>query len=154
VAAISTEGFNTLYEQLSVIITSHENDPARMLVESAWSYAAFALENYAQFTTMFSGVLNDETDYPAFTEISARCYQLLEQIATICQSAGILRPGPVGLMAVTLWSLVHGFVSLVLERQIPPADQSISKRKEMLIQVLNQVAVIHLEPTDYLLPAQ
>lgn len=118
IAAISTEGFRQLYEQLNAAVYANADDPKEQLVGAAWAYLQFALNNTDTFKIMFSSVLEKEKDYPAFVEISSKTFERVVKIVAVCQSAGILRPGPSDLVAVSVWGQVHGIVSLALEGQI------------------------------------
>jgi AcrR family transcriptional regulator len=118
IAAISTEGFRQLYEQLNAAFYAHADDPEAQLVESAWAYIQFALNNADTFKIMFSGVLEKEKDYPSFVEISGKTFERVVKIVQVCQHAGVLGQAPSELVAVSLWGQVHGIISLVLEGQI------------------------------------
>jgi AcrR family transcriptional regulator len=118
IAAISTEGFRQLYEQLNAAFYAHADDPEAQLVESAWAYIQFAMNNADTFKIMFSGVLEKEKDYPAFVEISSKTFERVVNIVQVCQQAGVLGPGPSELVAVSVWGQVHGIISLALEGQI------------------------------------
>ncbi len=118
IAAISTEGFKQLYTELDKVVSARADDPIQQLVEAAWAYAQFAMNNTDIFKTMFSGVLEKEKDYPAFVEISRKTFDKVVEIVRACQNAGVLRSAPPELMAVSVWGQVHGVVSLALEGQI------------------------------------
>ncbi len=149
VAAISTEGFYHLYTQLLSVSASWTNDPPRLLVENAWSYIQFALADPARFKIMFSGILEKEQSFPDFTEISSLCYQLLVNTAHTCQASGLFKTSSPELMAVTVWSLTHGFICLVLERQIPGQSLQPEPLKTMLVELLSQLTLWPLNPADY-----
>jgi AcrR family transcriptional regulator len=118
IAAISTEGFRQLYDDVDAAVSSYPNDPRRQLQEGAWAYARFAMSNTDTFKIMFSGVLEKEKDYPAFVEISYKTFQRVVDVVRACQEVGILRTVPPELMAVAVWGQVHGIISLILEGQI------------------------------------
>lgn len=118
IAAISTEGFRQLYDELNAAVLTQTNDPKEQLIEAAWTYVQFAMNNTDTFKIMFSGVLEKEKDYPSFVEISGKTFERVVDIVGVCQNAGILRPGPSELVAVSVWGQVHGIISLVLEGQI------------------------------------
>ncbi|MGZ9223056.1 MAG: TetR/AcrR family transcriptional regulator [Anaerolineales bacterium] len=118
IAAISTEGFRQLYGELDATVSAHVDDPKGQLVEAAWAYVQFAMNNTDTFKIMFSGVLEKEKDYPSFMEISGRTFERVVDIVRACQNAGILGPGPAELVAVSVWGQVHGIISLALEGQI------------------------------------
>lgn len=118
IAAISTEGFRQLYDELGAAVSAHADNPKEQLVEAAWTYVQFATKNTDTFKIMFSGVLEKEKDYPSFVEISGKTFERVVDIVRACQNAGILRPGPSELVAVSVWGQVHGIISLALEGQI------------------------------------
>ena len=118
IAAISTEGFNQLYNELEAAIYPHAKSPKKQLVEGAQAYVRFALKNSDTFKIMFSGVLEKEKDYPSFVEISSKTFKLVMEVVQACQNAGVLPTAPANLMAVSVWGQVHGIVSLALEGQI------------------------------------
>ena len=118
IAAISTEGFNQLYNELEAAIYPHAKSPKKQLVEGAQAYVRFALKNSDTFKIMFSGVLEKEKDYPSFVEISSKTFKLVVEVVQACQNAGVLPTAPANLMAVSVWGQVHGIVSLALEGQI------------------------------------
>jgi AcrR family transcriptional regulator len=118
IAAISTEGFKQLYNELDAAILSHADDPKQQLLEGAWAYVQFAMNNTDAFKIMFSGVLEKERDYPSFVEISHNTFGRVMDIVRACQEAGILRPAPPEMMAVAVWGQLHGIISLILEGQV------------------------------------
>ena len=118
IAAISTEGFKQLYQELDTAVSTYTNDPKRQLQEGAWAYVQFAMSNTDTFKIMFSGVLEKEKEYPAFVEISRNTFNRVLDIVRACQDAGILRGVPPEMMAISVWGQIHGIISLLLEGQI------------------------------------
>lgn len=118
IAAISTEGFKQLYDELDRAVSSYQNDPKRQLQEGARAYVQFAMTHTDTFKIMFSGILEKEKEYPAFVEISLKTFQRVVNIVRACQAANVLGSGSPEIMAVTVWGQVHGIVSLALEGQV------------------------------------
>lgn len=118
IAAITTEGFHQLYQRLEAAILSNQERPSELLLEVAWAYVQFAQESPAFYKLMFSGILEHEKIFPDFVSISKANFQLLVDLVQRCQSAGVLSDQPKEILAVSVWSLVHGFVSLLMEHQI------------------------------------
>jgi AcrR family transcriptional regulator len=139
VAAISTEGFHKLYNQLDAAISAHYNDPKGQLQEGAWAYVQFAINNTDTFKIMFSGILEKEKEYPAFVEISQKTFERVVQIVRVCQDAGILKSGSPELMAVALWGQIHGIVSLLLEGQISHAVLDTLGIRDIILFSLDQI---------------
>ncbi len=141
IAAISTEGFKQLYSELDAAVLPYSGDPQRQLMEGAWAYIQFALNNTDTFNIMFSGVLEKEKDYPAFVEISRKTFERLVEIVQACQQAGVLRQGPAEIMAVAVWGQLHGILSLTLEGQISHVLLDRFSIREMMLFSLNQMIV-------------
>ena len=150
VAAISTAGYRQLYDRLESAVMKYQDDPLRQLVEAAWAYLQFAIREPAHFKLTLSGVVEKEQDYPAFVEMTGKAFRLLVQLTESCQQAGILRPGPPEQAAISVWSLVHGFASLVLEGQISPSLGEVVTLREMLIFTLNQITIVSIDPRSVL----
>jgi len=51
-------------------------------------------------------------------QMTGNTFEQVVQIVAACQEAGLLRPGPTDALAVSIWSIVHGFASLLIEGQI------------------------------------
>jgi AcrR family transcriptional regulator len=136
IAAISTEGFRQLYERVSAVTEKYKNQPSKQLIEVAWAYVQFAMDDPDRFKVMFSAVLEKEKEYPEFVTESQRNFQLVKMIVEANQASGQLRSGPSELVALSAWGIVHGFVMLLLEGQIPHAVlEQISLRKLLEFQL-------------------
>jgi AcrR family transcriptional regulator len=142
IAAISTEGYRRLSEALAAAAAHHRGDPLRQLVEGAWAYVEFAVNDPDHFRVTFSGAVEREKDYPELVALTTESFALLERIVAACQAAGVLRPGPPDLAAVGLWSLVHGFVSLLLEGQISHTIRDRLSLRELLAATLSQITQV------------
>lgn len=147
IAAISTEGFKQLYNDLEAAVSAHAGDPRQQLVEGAWAYVQFAMNNTAIFKIMFSGVLEKEKDYPSFVEISRRTFERVVDIVRACQEAGVLRSAPPELMAVSVWGQVHGVISLALEGQISHTVLDRHSLREILLFGIEQKSAARPSPS-------
>jgi AcrR family transcriptional regulator len=143
IAAISTEGFRQLHERVSAMVEEYKTKPSRQLVEVAWTYLQFALDDRDRFKVMFSGVLEKEKEYPEFVTESQRNFQLVKMIVEANQALGVLRSGPSDLVALSAWGIIHGFVMLLLEGQI---SHSVLEQKSLRELVEFQLEQIMLKP--------
>jgi AcrR family transcriptional regulator len=152
IAAISTEGYKKLYEQIARVAEQYRSDPLRRFVEACWAYVQFALDEPDHFKITLSNLVEKEQDYPAFMEIAKQTFSLVVEIVTECQQAKILRKGPADLTAVSVWALIHGLVSLILENQISHTILDRITVREMFIFSLNQITRVELDPAMFPLP--
>jgi AcrR family transcriptional regulator len=151
IAAISTEGYRDLYERIAQVAEQYRQDPLRRLVESSWAYVQYALDEPGHFKVTLSGFVEKEQDYPAFVETAQQTFGLVVSIVEQCQEEGILRKGPTGLSAVAVWSLIHGFITLLLENQISHTVLDRFTVREMFIFTLAQVTLVELDAGDFAL---
>ena len=141
IAAISTEGFKQLYTELDAAVSPYANDPRRQLAEGVWAYVQFAMNNTDTFNIMFSDVLEKEKDYPAYVESSRKTFERVVGIVKACQDAGVLRPAPAEIMAVSVWGQLHGIISLVLEGQVSHAVLDRFSVREIVTFAMDQVTL-------------
>jgi AcrR family transcriptional regulator len=129
-AAISAAGHEQLHKILLETYEKYKNAPGELIVEIAWAYLQFAIQDPDKFKLMFSSALEEEKNHPDFEEITQKTISLFEEIIVHCQSKGHLADGKVDQIAINLWSSVHGFTILILENQFPPKyiqDQNIKE---------------------------
>ncbi len=151
IAAISTEGYKQLYEQIAQVAEQYRSDPLRRLVEASWAYVQFALDEPDQFKVTLSGMIEKEQDYPAFVDTAKQTFSLVVEIVTQCQEAGILSKGAPDLTAVSTWALIHGFVTLLMEHQISHTVLDRFSVREMFIFTLNQITLVELDAITFAL---
>jgi AcrR family transcriptional regulator len=149
IAAISTEGYHKLYNCLAEAVLQYRHEPLRQLIEASWAYVQFARREPAHFKLTLSGVVERAQEYPAFVEMTEKAFTLVVDLVKTCQEAGILKPGPAEQLAVSLWSTVHGFTSLVLEGQISSNLVNDLTLREMLLFVLDQITIVSIDPRSY-----
>ena len=141
IAAISTEGFRQLYERVSSVVEKYHAKPEKQLVETAWEYVQFAMDDPGRFKVMFSGVLEKEKEYPEFVTESQRNFQLVKRIVEANQAEGILRSGPSDLVALSAWGIIHGFIMLLLEDQISHSVLEQASLRELVEFQLKQITL-------------
>ena len=152
IAAISTEGYRRLYEKLTAVVEKYRDDPLRQFVEVAWAFIEFARNDPDYFKVTFSSVAEKEKDFPAFVEMTRKNFQLLVELVEACQAAGVLKPGEADEMAVSIWSLVHGLASLLIEGLISHLILDRQTIRELLIFTLNQATLVEITPQKFPLP--
>ncbi len=139
IAAIITEGYRQLFERIAATVQASQSEPSELLMEVACTYVQFGLEYPAYYKLMFSGVLENEQAHIDFVRISRASFGQLVELVQQCQAAGVLPDGPADVLAVSVWSLVHGFTSLLLERQISHTIRDRYTLEELLRQTLEPI---------------
>jgi AcrR family transcriptional regulator len=146
IAAISTEGYRRLYQKMKAVVEKNAGQPARQLVEIGRAYIDYAIKDPDRFKITFSGVIEKEKSYQDLVEISHATFRLLIETTKACQSARILKSGPVEMTAIGVWSIVHGFVCLLLENQIPRSIMKKLNTRETALFLLTRIVGADLRP--------
>ncbi|MCR4422839.1 MAG: TetR/AcrR family transcriptional regulator [Spirochaetales bacterium] len=143
IASISSEGFNRIYEKIFIKIKDIPHDlPEKKLKEAALAYLEFALTDSDHFRITFSGIIEkDKEKYPEYIKASKRCFSMVQDIVRECQQKEILRNCPLDEMTMTIWSLVHGFVSLLIDNEFSHNTFESQKPTELLLKILNQITL-------------
>jgi AcrR family transcriptional regulator len=144
IAEIAARGYQDLYRLILKTAEKYRDDPIGRVIETAWTYVNYAVENPAQFKITFSGIVDKEESYPAYLKMSMRAFALVVDGVIAWQRAGILKPGNPQMLAISVWAGVHGFALLLLENQIPRALLARYSVRELLMAHLRQVVSVEL----------
>jgi AcrR family transcriptional regulator len=120
IASIAAEGYKKLYGALFAA-QNPQDEPSTRLMATAHAYLQFALDEPDHFKITFSGVVEAEQDYPEYIEQSKRCFALVVAVVEDCEKHGLFAGSDTQLVAVSIWSCIHGFVQLLLANQLPSA---------------------------------
>jgi len=131
-AAISTEGHKQLHQVLRRTFEDIKYQTEEILLEISWAYLQFALADPGRFKLMFSGALEEETDHPEYIATAYQNIDLLQEIIEFCQEIGQFPDKDKKLIAIKLWSAVHGFTDLMLEDQFPIEFQENRNPRDLL----------------------
>jgi AcrR family transcriptional regulator len=111
-AAYAAQSFEGLVSAIQDrIMRTTIRDPRDVLMCIGDGYIAYATENPARFEMMFRRDLFD-IESADFREPSERAWSLLHTTALAMAESGLLTPEQARMLAVTCWSMVHGFASL------------------------------------------
>ncbi len=106
------QGFALLEQTMADCKAAADSDPISQFAASGIAYVDFALQHSAYYRVMFSGNLLSAGGELSLEHTSRET--LLEMVRNIeqCQALGIVRQGDAQVFALTIWSTIHGFVSL------------------------------------------
>lgn len=116
--AFATLGYQLLAESvIEQVVESGAAGETGELAAIGRGYVRFALAHPAHFEVMFRLDALDR-DSAAFTQASEAAYGLLTATIERCQAAGRLHGRSPEVVAVSAWSLVHGFSALWLSGRL------------------------------------
>lgn len=111
---VVAEGFTDLTNRARTAATRHPAGTEERILELGRAYVEFGLGEPALFRMMFAPTARTAPDDPANTAGKA-CFQyVLDEVVGFCRATGV--DGDADLVALQLWTFVHGVTSLVSDR--------------------------------------
>lgn len=114
-AAMHREGFRRLGEALAEVPVTDE--PLTDVIALGLAYRAAALASPHLYGLMFGRIAPGFTPSPEDRAAADLTYRPLIEGVERCQAAGVLTPGNAERIALHLWAVAHGMVSLELNNQ-------------------------------------
>jgi len=116
-AAVATEGFRTLREQL--VTAWEEGGRGRAAFESMGVvYIRFAAANPAHYRVMFGGFVDPQASEPELAAEAEGAFQALVDALAALQRDAIMRTEDTVKMARFVWAVVHGVAMLGIDGQL------------------------------------
>jgi AcrR family transcriptional regulator len=117
-AAVATEGFRTLREQL--VAAWEDGGRGRAAFEAMGdAYVRFAMANPAHYRVMFGGALDPKAAERELAIEASGAFQALVDALTALQRARLVRNDDPLQMARFVWAVVHGVAMLGIDGQLP-----------------------------------
>lgn len=120
-AAIVASGFDELTQRFQIALKDRK-DFWKSFRRLGKAYVDFVIENPDHSRLMFSGLLSERGKHPEAEECGDRAFAVLMEMVLHGQQEGYLKKSDPFKMAYTIWATVHGYSSLLLERQLEDAD--------------------------------
>lgn len=116
IEGVVEQGFALLQQAMLRRIADAPADPLEQFAASGTAYVEFALEYPSHYRVIFGGNLlsREASQHRASDAVLAAMIESLHQ----CQALGIVREGDPAHQALAIWSLIHGFVSLLIDHRI------------------------------------
>jgi AcrR family transcriptional regulator len=119
-AAVATEGFRTLREQL--VAAWEEGGRGSAAFESMGVvYVRYAIANPSRYRVMFGGFVDPKVCEPELAAEAAGAFQALVDALAGLQRDAIIRAEDTVTMARFVWAVVHGVAMLGIDGQLPEA---------------------------------
>ena len=116
-AAVATEGFRTLRQQL--ITAWEDGGRGRAAFDSMGvAYVRFAVANPSHYRVMFGGFVDPKACEPELAAEAAGAFQALVDALAALQHDAIVRGDDTVQMARFVWAVVHGVAMLGIDGQL------------------------------------
>lgn len=118
--ATATEGFKQFSLALRVARLEYSEDEIGRFKLMGQAYVQFAIQHSAYYRLMFSDVNIEKTD--DFNNVSNSAFTELVEILITLQEAKKIKIESPHMQAKFVWSLMHGFSSLVINNKLQHGD--------------------------------
>lgn len=119
IAAIAEDGFQRLGVQIRTAHAAATGDAASKLTTLGHAYITFALEQPGSFRLMFSHTIAHREQYPELYTAAKAGFLLLQSIIEEGKAARRFIDADSIAMTKSVWSMVHGLATLLVEGQFP-----------------------------------
>ncbi len=118
-AGIAALGYDELSVQLTQAVESYPDDPSKQLQEAGHRYVQLALKCPQCTQLMFGGILPCDDTYPELKASGDMAFDGLKTIIEEGQACGIFKKGDLELLALSVWSGIHGLTLLLIGGSLP-----------------------------------
>jgi AcrR family transcriptional regulator len=117
-AAVAEEGFRAMVAAMGAALAAAGDEPLARFRALGQAYVGFARGHRSHLRVMFGREVADRAAYPGLQEAAGAAFRLLVDAIADCQRAGLVRAGDPEELAVSAWSMVHGFSALLVDGQL------------------------------------
>lgn len=136
-AAIAEDGFHQLGEYIQVRTTGIKGTAAHRVAVIGRAYIYFAREHSDYFRLMFSQVVGDRMLHPSLYRAAKTSFWLLRDSLIEGQANHEFAAGDADLLTQSVWSMVHGLATLLLENQLGPDGNAQNLNNRLLDELID-----------------
>ena len=113
-----SEVAKTIFQELNQVLelASKSLDPEQAALSMAKAYVKFAIENPAKYELIFGSRIANHADYPDLEAEGRKAYAQMLSVITLLQSHKIIAEQDLDMIALNIWSGIHGISSLAIGR--------------------------------------
>jgi AcrR family transcriptional regulator len=117
-ACLAHEGFDTMTGEMEAAARLHPYDPMMQLEELGIAYIKMAVAKPAHLKVMFGTSEVNYDEHPELKQSAEKSFQLLVDCIVRTQLAKAVPAGDPVKLAIAVWSAVHGFSMLIIQKQL------------------------------------
>lgn len=123
VAAVAQEGFEALKGELEAALQAHPSQPITQLQATGIAYVKYAITHRSHYRIMFGVYINcAEERFPSLYQVAMQTLQVPYDAIVAGQAAGLIKMTDPKKLTWTVWSIVHGLATLLMDQQIPVSN--------------------------------
>jgi AcrR family transcriptional regulator len=136
IAAVAARGFEKMSLRLAAL---PESKPLEKLRAQARVYCQFGLEFPDYFALMFGAAIEDKALYPHLSQATEDTFIYFVETISAAIKDKQLQKAPAELIALTFWAQIHGFTSLLVNKQLKWDNLGADKPEELLESTLEML---------------
>lgn len=138
---IAETGFTALGQRLAQAIKLYPDSPEQQLIAGGVAYVELAIDNPQRHNLMFGGVLSNAEVDRSLEAASNMSFQGVVDIIRNGQRSHVFRSGDADELALTAWSVVHGYAMLASTGQLD--HRAASKQEKLAIATRVTANLVH-----------
>ncbi len=115
---IAEEGYRKLTRELNNTNTCLSDDSVTRLMNVGIAYVEFAVSNPVHYQMMFGNEIREDNRTPELVKAGEKAFNELLSAVKVCQDERRIKQLNPFIIANTLWSMVHGISSLLIDGQV------------------------------------
>jgi AcrR family transcriptional regulator len=117
IVSLALNGFQKLIQIMDKAIEKFPDDPKARLKEMGKKHIQFAVKNSVYYRLMFADYINNKTEYPDLFKAYDVCFKKLIEVLGQCANRKNSKKGSYMITAISIWSLLHGYSSLIIDNK-------------------------------------
>lgn len=138
--AVAVAGFERLFERFAVVL--RESPGQDHLEEIGIVYVQFAVEFPAMFRLMFGSVAGEDIRRADFERARSRVFDVLNESVDRYLVTQQFPRSEISVLATGAWAMVHGLATLLVEKELDPAELGFDSAKALVKRVLTSTAFV------------
>jgi AcrR family transcriptional regulator len=136
--AIAIKGFDILDQNIDKALSNVSPSDPSALAQAGRAYIQFAVSNSNYYRIMFGDSIRNKTDHPEFFKAYDRSFRKLIHIIENKGNKQNADKTDPDITAVAVWSLLHGYCSLILDNE---TDKNVGSDAQVnrILQKLNRL---------------
>ncbi|MBL1422466.1 MAG: TetR/AcrR family transcriptional regulator [Alphaproteobacteria bacterium] len=111
---VATKGFKQLMLRMAACLKVPDKASAEQLSDASLAYVEFAMQHAEIYRLMNGGFVQNDAANVELSALSNQMFEILKIIILKGQAEGAFKKDNVDTMGFALWSMLHGYVELIL----------------------------------------
>jgi len=117
IVEMAVQGFHILVSEVEIKWNEFSNDNENCIIETGKAYFGFAAKNPEYYRIMFGNLIRNKTGNKKFFTAYHRAYSMFKGLISEINPSISTEKGEPDITALSVWSFLHGYASLVIDNE-------------------------------------